>query len=61
MSKILRVLSFDPGTRNFAYALTEHRIHKGVMQSRVTDNGLLRNVPLTFKDLPMKVENLCLG
>ena len=44
-------MSFDPGSRNHAYALTEHRENAGEVQSRVIDNGLLADSALSVEDL----------
>lgn len=52
---IIRVLSFDPGAKNFAYAITEHRIYKEKMQSRVVLNGLILNCPDSPTDFPEKI------
>ncbi len=54
-NKILRVISFDPGTKNFAFAITEHRLFKGVLQSRTIDNGLLEFSPLSMNQKDLEV------
>lgn len=46
---MIRILSFDPGEKNFAFSVTEHRINH-YLQSRCIDCGHIQNTITNLKD-----------
>jgi hypothetical protein len=47
--KILRILSLDPGTSNFGYAVVDIRHNKGQVAARVLENGKCEHTVRTLK------------
>lgn len=47
---MIRILSFDPGEKNFAFSVTEHKTEGQLLKSRCIDNGLIKNTITDLKD-----------
>lgn len=49
-SPIIRVLSFDPGVKGFAYNVSHHRIYRKKYQSKIIETGILSNTIPAFDE-----------
>jgi hypothetical protein len=56
--KILRLLSLDPGTANFGYAVVEVRHNKGQVAARVLENGKCEHTVRTLKTAKIMREEM---